>query len=230
MIKSLHLAIVIVILTNWYDESIGIGLKILITILAVFIFIALIINDFLKNKKAREEAIGYFSATMDEILNSLHKVWNKYQKMVKGDHQQRRVVEDINPLHTVPIEFRPMLPDDWRWNVTKLYPIPSIFSKDERSQIDKFCCSLIKIVSLYERIQNLGGSSYDANHLLPVLKAQWNELVPNTLERGNPLNTHIGIGTPLTRCPSHTTQHTGPYCAVRLIRQNQIQGNINQSD
>ena len=72
MIKSLHLAIVIVILTGWYNESIGIGLKILITILAVFIFIALVINDFLKNKKVREEAISYFSATMDEILNSLY--------------------------------------------------------------------------------------------------------------------------------------------------------------
>jgi hypothetical protein len=30
--------------------------------------------------------------------------------------------------------------------------------------------------------------------------------------------------------PSHTTQHTGPYCAVRLIRQNQIQGNKRPSD
>jgi len=27
----------------------------------------------------------------------------------------------------------------------------------------------------------------------------------------------IGIGTPITKRPSHTTQHTGPYCAVRLI-------------
>ena len=33
----------------------------------------------------------------------------------------------------------------------------------------------------------------------------------------------IGIGTPLTERPSHTTQRTGPYYAVRLIRQNQIQ-------
>ena len=28
----------------------------------------------------------------------------------------------------------------------------------------------------------------------------------------------IGIGTPLTGRPSHTTQHTGPYCAIRLIK------------
>jgi len=40
----------------------------------------------------------------------------------------------------------------------------------------------------------------------------------------------IGIGTPLTGRPSHTTQHTGPYCAIRLIRQNQIQGNERPSD
>jgi hypothetical protein len=35
----------------------------------------------------------------------------------------------------------------------------------------------------------------------------------------------IGIGRRLTAPPSLTTQHTGPYCAVRLIRQDQIQGN-----
>ncbi len=29
----------------------------------------------------------------------------------------------------------------------------------------------------------------------------------------------IGIGTPLSRRPSHTTQRTGPYWAVRLFRQ-----------
>ena len=40
----------------------------------------------------------------------------------------------------------------------------------------------------------------------------------------------IGIGTPLKERPSHTTQHTGPYCAIRLIRQNQIQGNTSPSD
>ena len=28
----------------------------------------------------------------------------------------------------------------------------------------------------------------------------------------------IGIGTPLTGRPSHTTQRTGPYCAIRLIK------------
>jgi len=28
----------------------------------------------------------------------------------------------------------------------------------------------------------------------------------------------IGIGTPLTRRPSHTTVHTGPYTAIRLIK------------
>ncbi len=41
---------------------------------------------------------------------------------------------------------------------------------------------------------------------------------------------HIGIGRSLTAPPSHTTQHTGPYCAVRLIRQVQIQGNESPSD
>jgi hypothetical protein len=32
-----------------------------------------------------------------------------------------------------------------------------------------------------------------------------------------PCPAHIGIGSSLTATPSHTTQHTGPYCAVRLI-------------
>ncbi|GBD97846.1 MAG TPA: hypothetical protein ENG83_03460 [Nitrospirae bacterium] len=40
----------------------------------------------------------------------------------------------------------------------------------------------------------------------------------------------IGIGTPLAGRPSHTTQHTDPYCAIRLIRQDQSQGNIRPSD
>ncbi len=40
----------------------------------------------------------------------------------------------------------------------------------------------------------------------------------------------IGIGRSLTASPSHTTQHTGPYCAIRLIRQVQIQGNESPSD
>ncbi len=40
----------------------------------------------------------------------------------------------------------------------------------------------------------------------------------------------IGIGRSLTAPPSHTTQHTGPYCAVRLIGQDQIQGNKRPSE
>jgi hypothetical protein len=35
----------------------------------------------------------------------------------------------------------------------------------------------------------------------------------------------IGIGGSLTTPPSHTTQRTGPYCAVRLIKADQIQEN-----
>ena len=35
----------------------------------------------------------------------------------------------------------------------------------------------------------------------------------------------IGIGRSLAAPPSHTTRRTGPYRAVRLIGQNQIQGN-----
>jgi len=33
-----------------------------------------------------------------------------------------------------------------------------------------------------------------------------------------PCPAHIGIGTPLTGRPSHTTVHTGPYTAIRLIK------------
>jgi hypothetical protein len=40
-----------------------------------------------------------------------------------------------------------------------------------------------------------------------------------------PCPAHIGIGGSLTAPPSHTTQHTGPYCAVRLIKAEQIQEN-----
>jgi len=45
-----------------------------------------------------------------------------------------------------------------------------------------------------------------------------------------PCPAHIGIGRSLTTPPSHTTQHTGPYDAVRLIRQVQLQGNESPSD
>ncbi len=42
---------------------------------------------------------------------------------------------------------------------------------------------------------------------------------------------HIGIGSSLATTPSHTTQHTGPYNAVRLIQgRNQFQGNTSPSD
>ena len=46
-----------------------------------------------------------------------------------------------------------------------------------------------------------------------------------------PSPAHIGIGGSLTAPPSHTTQHTGPYCAIRLMQgRNQIQGNERPSD
>ncbi len=45
-----------------------------------------------------------------------------------------------------------------------------------------------------------------------------------------PCPAHIGIGPPLTGRPSHTTQHTGPNCAVRLIWQVHTQGNTRPSD
>ena len=189
MIKSLHLAIVIVILTGWYNENIGIGLKILITILAVFIFIALVINDFLKNKKARKEVMSEFSSAIDEILNSLYEVWNKYQKTTKDIYQQKRVVVEANAFHTIPAEFRHILPGDWRWKITKLYPIPSAFVKKEKTQIDKFCGNIIKIISLYNQIRDLGSGSHDAA-FLPAIRTQWESLISEVLEQGNPLKPH----------------------------------------
>ena len=45
-----------------------------------------------------------------------------------------------------------------------------------------------------------------------------------------PSPAHIGIGRSIAAPPSHTTQHTGPYCAIRLIRQVQLQGNESPSD
>ena len=165
------------------------GLKVLITILAVFIFIALFINDFLKDKKARKEAIAEFSSAIDNILNSLYKVWSKYQKATKDISQQKRIVVGANAFHTIPAEFRPMLPGEWHWKITKLYPIPSAFVKKEKTQIDKFCGNIIKMISLYGQIQDLGGSSHDAERL-PELRQQWETIVIEVIEQGNPLKPH----------------------------------------
>ena len=41
---------------------------------------------------------------------------------------------------------------------------------------------------------------------------------------------HIGIGSPLTEAPSHTTGHTGPYPAIRLIKADHQLSKYNPSD
>lgn len=192
-VKKLYLAILVVTITVCYEGN----MQPAIIALVIFVFILLVIYDFLKDKKVREDTINYFSTAIDETLNSLHDVWNKYQKVIKDSHQQQGVIVDIKNKHIIPAEFRPMLPDDWQWNVTKLYPIPSVLLKNERTQIDKFCCSIIKIISLYKRIQDLGSGSYDANYL-PELRTQWKSLVTEVLERGNPLKKH---NKPLHRTP-----------------------------
>ena len=160
-----------------------------LSVVVAFIFIALVINDFLKNKKVRRETINFFSTTINEILNSLQSVWDKYQEATKNIYQQKKIVIDANALHLKPAEFRPMLPD-WRWNVTKLYPIPLVLLKNERKQIDEFCSNIIKIIFLYEQIQDLGSGSYDANHLLPELRQKWEILVIKVLEQADPLKKH----------------------------------------
>lgn len=181
-VNNLYLAILVVIITALYTRD----MQIVIIPLAVFIFIALVINDAKKNKRAKKETIDEFSSVIEGILISLREVWGKYQEATKDPLQQKRVVKTVSSLHTVPVEFMLALPADWRWKVSKLYPIPSIFSKGERIQIDEFCCNIIGIISLYNQIQDLGDGTYDVD-ALPNFRSQWETQVSEVIEKGNPL-------------------------------------------
>ena len=71
-------------------------------------------------------------------------------------------------------------------------------------------------------------------HLRQVGTGLCSALVSSYLEQhqqaAGPCPAHIGIGPRLSAGPSHTTQRTGPYWAIRLIRQNQSQGKSSPSD
>jgi len=94
------------------------------------------------------------------------------------------------------------------------------------------CTGLVCIDWNNGKDEHLSYVENDTAHPDPAIIGHWpKDSIVEASERERRLQTkHIGIGTPITKRPSHTTQHTGPYCAVRLIRQNQIQGNIRPSD
>ena len=77
-------------------------------------------------------------------------------------------------------------------------------------------------------LPTLGLSVSEAARRLGISRQQLHSVLACTHPKLN--SVPIGIGATLTGRPSHTTQHTGPNCAIRLIRQNQILENISQSD
>jgi hypothetical protein len=178
-INKLYLAILIVAITSWYPETLK--MKIIITAIVLVAFIFLVINDFLKDRKRKKTK----QIIIEEILNSLRRVWHEYKETTKDIHQ-KRVVMSTNTLHTIPAEFRPMLPN-WHWQMTELKPISDVFSEKETSQINQFCNDIDNIVFLYNQIRDLGGGSYDSTKL-PELTKKWETLVTKVLEQGNPLN------------------------------------------
>jgi hypothetical protein len=184
-VNNLYLAILVVVITVYYKAD----MQIIIIPLTIFVFIFFVINDVIKNKRVKKETINEFSSRIEGILVSLREVWDEYQEVAKDVYQQKRVVVATNPLHTVPAEFRTPLPADWEWKVSRLYPIPLVFLKDERVQIDKFCCNIIDIISLYSQIQGLGGGNYDAD-AFSKLRNRWETLLFKVIEKGNPLKKH----------------------------------------
>ena len=143
----------------------------------------------LRPKKQNRPIIAQLSSEVDENIRHLRVFWRDYQRAKNGSNRPEDFSEiaraEIKRSQIFPIEFRLSLPN-WYQVIAEQDSLFSILPKKMAMRVEQFHLNLNNITKTYDQIKDIVKKQYNSNQLLK-LRTQWEVLVLEVLERGNPL-------------------------------------------
>jgi len=144
-------------------------------------------NKYLTNRN--QHIIAQLSSEINENIRHLQVFWRDYQRAKTGSNRPGDFSEiaraELKRSEVLPVEFRLNLPN-WYQVVAEQHSLFSLLSKKVATQVEQFHLNLNSITKIYDQIKDIVKEQYNTNQLLK-LRTQWESLVSDVLERGNPL-------------------------------------------
>ena len=149
----------------------------------LFIALALLVNRFNSRKtgESRKSIKDKLCFEIQNILETLDGFFKKYKNNLKDSWKYDGIVTSTNPPKTVPAQFKHP-PPELRQKFLKNYFPFHMLSKKEAIEVIDFCNKIEGIVLLYKQLQATGPQDFE-------LTEQWEILVSEVIEKGNPLKT-----------------------------------------
>lgn len=124
-----------------------------------------------ENNNAQNESIKTgLSFEIDQTLKKLQNFWGKYQKNSNDSQKYGGAVISKKPFTTIPAQFKHTFPE-----------LHQEVLKDARLiEVREFYYKIEDIEFIYKELRNKSEQDFE-------LRFQWEELVTEVLERGNPL-------------------------------------------
>jgi len=150
----------------------------------LFIALAFLVNrvESRKTRESRKSIKDKLCFEIQNILETLDGFLKKYEDNIKDAWKYDGIVTSTNPPETVPAQFKHP-PPELRQKFLKSYFPFHILSKKEAIEVAEFCNKIKDIVLLYEQLRTTGPQDFE-------LTEQWETLVSEVIEKGNPLKPH----------------------------------------
>ena len=143
----------------------------------------------LRTKKQNQPIIAQLSSEIEENIKQLQTFWRDYHRAKTGFNRPEDFSEiaraEIKRSHIFPIEFRLSLPN-WYQAITEQHSLFSILPQKVATQVERFHLNLNSIAKNYNQIKAIVKEPRNPNQLLG-LRTNWETIVSNVLEQGNPL-------------------------------------------
>lgn len=125
-----------------------------------------------KGNAQNESIKAGLSFEIDRILKKLQDFWGKYQKVNKHMREYGRVVRSLIPLTTIPAQFKHAFPELHQEVLkdTLLIDVKAFYYKIEDVEL------------MYKELHNQPKQDFE-------MTFQWESLVSEVIDRGNPLKT-----------------------------------------
>ena len=140
-------------------------------------------------KNKNQQLIAQLSSEINENIRILQVFGRDYHRIKKGFNRPEDFSEiaraELIRSKVFPAEFRLSLPN-WYQVVAEQHSPFSLLPKKVATQVEQFHLNLNSITKIYDQIKDIVKEQHNTNQLLK-LRTQWETLVSDVLERGNPL-------------------------------------------
>lgn len=131
---------------------------------------------------------------IDQNLQLLRDFWDTFQRfqmapsaITQALYNVARIVVDPTIMKTIPREFRVDL-SRWHHEILEKQTSLVSLSEKEAKNVRQFHYKLDTITSMYEELRSLGKSNDDAMRR-SELRDQWENIITEVLQQGNPIKT-----------------------------------------